>query len=276
MAPHAARVQQASAALLLTFALLAACAHALLPNDLSNFQGQWRCPSAVRMGRPRTIADVQAIVASAPRVRGVGVGHSWWSEQMCAGDTAEAVDVLMTEIENKRIVVDEQAMTAKVDAGYVLHDFLDYLATYGPGYTLGNFPWFTFQTVGGAVATGSHGSSLTYGSLSSDELLVALDVVLANGTLLQLSRASHPRLWRAAQVSVGRLGVITAVTFRLVPNAPMNRYKTDVTVDAFLDEMKRVQDAYNTRGVEAPEVQALDGTMFCAHPRSMAVATRLA
>jgi hypothetical protein len=65
---------------------------------------------------------------------------------MCAGDTAEAVDVLMTEIENKRIVVDEQAMTAKVDAGYVLHDFLDYLATYGPGYTLGNVPWFTFQS----------------------------------------------------------------------------------------------------------------------------------
>jgi FAD/FMN-containing dehydrogenase len=74
-------------------------------------------------------------------------------------------------------------MTAKVDAGYILHDFLDYLATYGRGYTLGNFPWFTFQTVGGAVATGSHGSSLSYGSLSSDELLVALDVVLANGTL---------------------------------------------------------------------------------------------
>ena len=153
-----------------------------------------------------------------------------------------------------------------MDAGYILHDFLDYMATYGRGYTLGNFPWFTFQTVGGAVATGSHGSSLTYGSLSSEELLVALDVVLANGTLVQMSCASHPRLWRAAQVSIGRLGVITAVTFRIVPNAPMDRYKIDVTVDAFLDEMKRVQDAYNTRGMEAPEVQALDGTMFCAHP----------
>ena len=265
MAPHAARAPRAP----LTFALLAAltaCAQALLPNDVSNFQGQWRCPSAVRMGRPRTVADVQAIVASAPRVRGVGVGHSWWSEQMCAGDTAEAVDVLLTEIENKRVIVDETAMTAKVDAGYVLHDFLDYLAAYGSGYTLGNFPWFTFQTVGGAVATGSHGSSLSYGSLSSDELLVALDVVLANGTLVQMSRASHPRLWRAAQVSIGRLGVITAVTFRIVPNAPMNRYKIEVTVDGFLDEMKRVQDAYNTRGMEAPEVQALDGTMFCAQP----------
>jgi FAD/FMN-containing dehydrogenase len=173
------------------------------------------------------------------------------------------VDVLLTEIANKRIVVDESALTAKIDAGWILHDALDYLAAYGRGYTLGNFPWFTFQTVGGAVCTGSHGSSLSYGSLSSDEQLVALDVVLANGTLLQISRDSHPRLWRAMQVSVGRLGVITAVTFRLVPNAPMTRYKTDITVDAFLDEMKRVQDAYIARGVDAPEVQALDGTMFC-------------
>ncbi len=52
---------------------------------------------------------------------------------------------------------------------------------YGKGWTLGNFPWFTFQTVGGAVVTGSHGSSLSYGSLSSDDMLLALDVVVANG-----------------------------------------------------------------------------------------------
>ena len=113
------------------------------------------------------------------------------------------------------------------------------------------------------MCTGSHGSSLSYGSLSSDEQLLALDVVLANGTLVQMSRSSHPHLWRAMQVSVGRLGIITAVTFRIVPNAPMTRHKVDITVDAFLGEMKRVQDAYNARGVDAPEVQALDGTMFC-------------
>jgi hypothetical protein len=48
---------------------------------------------------------------------------------MCAGDSAEAVNVVMTEISNKRIIVDEQAMTVKADAGIVLHDFLDYLAS---------------------------------------------------------------------------------------------------------------------------------------------------
>jgi hypothetical protein len=46
------------------------------------------------------------------------------------------------------------------------------------------------------VATGSHGSSLSYGSLSSDETLFALDVVLANGVL-------HV-LWARHAVSAGR------------------------------------------------------------------------
>jgi len=61
-------------------------------------------------------------------------------------------------------------------------DVLDYLAKYGRGWTLPAFPWFTFQTIAGAVATGTHGTSMAYGSLSSDEQLIALDVVLANGS----------------------------------------------------------------------------------------------
>lgn len=98
-------------------AALAACASAIIPHDLSNFQGQWRCASGVRMGFPSNVGDVQTLVASASLVRGTGIGHSWWSQQMCAGNSSEAINVLMTEIDNKRIVVDEQAMMAKVDAG---------------------------------------------------------------------------------------------------------------------------------------------------------------
>jgi hypothetical protein len=71
----------------------------------------------------------------------------------------------------------------------------------------------------------------------------------------------------------------------MVPNAMMQRTKTDITIDTFLDEMKRVQDGYNAEGDASPAgaapllvcfakrrtdlcgllfaVQALDGTMFC-------------
>ena len=35
------------------------------------------------------------------------------------------------------------------------------------GYSLPAFPWYIDQSIGGAVSTGSHGSSLWYGSLAS-------------------------------------------------------------------------------------------------------------
>ena len=62
--------------------------------------------------------------------------------------------------------------------------------------------WFVDQTIGGAVATGTHGSSFKYNSLSSQ--LMALDVVLANGTLTTFSEASYPHLWKALQVCPAR------------------------------------------------------------------------
>ena len=35
------------------------------------------------------------------------------------------------------------------------------------GYTLPAFAWYVDQTMGGAVSTGTHGSTMHYGSLSS-------------------------------------------------------------------------------------------------------------
>jgi FAD/FMN-containing dehydrogenase len=40
------------------------------------------------------------------------------------------------------------------------------------GYSLPAFSWFIDQTIAGAVSTGSHGSSLVHGSLSSQVWLV--------------------------------------------------------------------------------------------------------
>lgn len=64
------------------------------------------------------------------------------------------------------------------------------------GWTLPAFSWFLDQTIGGAVATGTHGSSMRWGSLSSQ--LRGLRMVLANGTLLEVTPRSNPHLFMAA------------------------------------------------------------------------------
>lgn len=85
-----------------------------------------------------------------------------------AGTTA---NIQLTTLRPKRIVVNQTEESVTVDAGVVTVHLLDYLANYvtsdaPAGWTLPAFPWFVYQTIGGAVATGSHGSSLSYNSLS--------------------------------------------------------------------------------------------------------------
>jgi FAD/FMN-containing dehydrogenase len=98
------------------------------------------------------------------------------------------------------------------------------------------------QTIGGAVATGTHGSSAQWASLSSQ--LRAMQFIAPNGTLLNVTPASNLHLWRALGVSVGRLGVLTQVTLRIVPQEEVTRKLQDLTWDEFLGQVKSVQEAY--------------------------------
>ena len=218
-----------------------------------------------------------------------------------------------------RAILDESRGAVRVDAGVRLRDLLDYLADHprrrrddpnpdpddpsvvvsipggsvasvalgeGPdGYTLPAFPWFIDQTVGGAVATATHGSSLRHGSLSSQ--CVAATLVLANGTVASFDEATTPpALFDAVRASVGRLGVLVDVTLRVAPNLPVR--KTSKTMEPFefvemveaaSEAMARCEDAF--AGVTsdssddeddakkawacafaAPEIRALDETQL--------------
>ncbi|KAK9839103.1 hypothetical protein WJX74_009638 [Apatococcus lobatus] len=142
---------------------------------------------------------------------------------------------------------DESSVTAA--AGVSQRLLLDYLANFksskaSNGYTLGAFSWFVDQTIGGAVATGTHGSSFKFNSLSSQ--LLALDVVLANGTLTTFTKASYPHLWKALQISVGRLGIITQLTLRIIPQQAVQRSQAQLSDAQFAQQIKLTQDAYTS------------------------------
>jgi L-gulonolactone oxidase len=74
------------------------------------------------------------------------------------------------------------------------------------------------QTVAGAMATGTHGTGVGHGVLST--ALVALELVTGSGEVLQLSRGgtgSAATAFQAALCSLGVLGVVTRVTLQAVP-----------------------------------------------------------
>ncbi|KDD76265.1 hypothetical protein H632_c292p1 [Helicosporidium sp. ATCC 50920] len=221
------------------------------------------------VGRPTDLEQLREMVLAFPKVKASGVGGSWWAEQFCSGWTSDSINIVMTELvpvlnaiqfppslvpgpptrpfPDFPIEVDETAATVRVLAGIPQRVLLDYLATYTLGreplgWTLPAFSWFIDQTIGGAVSTGTHGSTLRFGSLSSQ--LVSMRVLLANGTTLDVSPASHPHHFRALGVSVGRLGIITDLTLRIRPQAMITRRVDTISSETFTRQLERVQSNY--------------------------------
>ena len=87
----------------------------------------------------------------------------------------------------------EREKTVKVGCGITIRDLLDSLEK--KGYVLPTFPWYIDQTLCGAIATGSHGSSLKFGSLSSEKMLLEM-IALLNGELKRLTRDKDPDYFR--------------------------------------------------------------------------------
>ena len=252
------------------------------------------------IGRPVTVDELRAMLLAYGQVKAVGVGHSWWAHQFCAGgadDGENAINIVTTELEETLtqikenvgpgafqgtlpppefpIQVDEAARTVTVAAGISQRMLLEYLSEYKygsepSGWTLPAFSYFIDQTIGGAVATGTHGSSFEHGSLSSQ--LTSLRMMVANGTIVDLSPETYPHLFNAAAVSVGRLGVILDVTLKIVPDKQVERIRTEIDLLEFATDVKKVQDAYNAAmgagdvAGAAQVLEELEATQALWHP----------
>lgn len=50
------------------------------------------------MGRPVNKRELLDLIKEFEKVKGVGVGHSWWQQQFCAGSNASAIQIVTTEL----------------------------------------------------------------------------------------------------------------------------------------------------------------------------------
>lgn len=58
----------------------------------------------VAIGRPKTVDQMQKLVSEYDHVQAVGVGHSWWKEQFCAGDDRQSINIVTTEMEDTSLM----------------------------------------------------------------------------------------------------------------------------------------------------------------------------
>jgi len=160
----------------------------------------------VRWHLPVSEDEVAAVVTrcgrDGRRLRVVGAGHSW-------SPIAEPVHEAMSlDGLQDAVSIDRERGEVTVPAGMRLVDVSARLAR--AGLALPVVGSIQAQSVAGAIATGTHGSSLTHGNLGT--LVTGLRLVSGTGEVLTL-RGDDERL-AGARVHLGALGVVTSVTLR--------------------------------------------------------------
>jgi FAD/FMN-containing dehydrogenase len=181
-----------------------------VPEGWSNWSESVRCtPSRIEL--PSNEEELSSIVVRAAReglsVRVAGTGHSFTPLV-----TTDGVIVSLDEWTGIE-TCDAEHCWATVRAGTKLAALGELL--FERGLAMENLGDVDVQSLGGAIGTGTHGTGRTFRNLSSQ--VTALRLVTASGEILDVTEGSHPDLLRAAQVSLGLLGVTSTVTLRLLP-----------------------------------------------------------
>jgi alditol oxidase len=161
--------------------------------------------TADRLHRPTSVEQVQELVAGSDRVRALGSGHSF-------SPVADTTGTLLTVAElPRRVEIDPDAGCVTVSAGSTYGEVGPVL--HEAGFALHNTGSLPHISVAGACATGTHGSGDANGVLAT--AVRAVEVVTADGELRTWRRGD--RDFAGAVVSLGALGVVTAVTLDLRP-----------------------------------------------------------
>ena len=165
-----------------------------------------------RVITPRSAAEVAEAVTQATLdglpVRMTGSGHSFTPVALTTGVMLRPGGLQAVRS------VDAAAGEVTAEAGCRLRDLNEQL--HARGLALANMGDIQEQTVAGAIQTGTHGTGRDLGGIAMQ--VTALEMVLADGSIVSCSADQSADLFQAARIGLGALGVLTAVTFRVVPD----------------------------------------------------------
>ncbi|MUL43547.1 FAD-binding protein [Streptomonospora sp. PA3] len=201
----------------------------------------WRTWSGTQEARPRRIAApsgtaavaaaVRAAAEEGLRVRMVGSGHSFTGAAVTDG-------VLLSPTGLARLRgVDAEAGTVTVEAGMPLCDLNEEL--HARGLALANMGDIAVQTAAGAVQTGTHGTGRDCGGLA--EQVVGMELVLADGSVVECSADRESALFEAARVGLGAFGVVTALTLRVEPAFLLRAREEPMRLEEVLERLPQLR-----------------------------------
>ena len=188
---------------------------------------------------PGSEDELAALVREASRqnlsIRVAGSGHSFTPIVATSGlllSQTNMQGLVSADLDRKRVVV--RAGTRIGDIGRALKEI---------GLSLANQGDIDTQAIAGALSTGTHGTGIGLGCLSSQA--VGMRLVQPDGSVFEVDADRDPETMAAAQVSIGTLGVISTITLQAVSAYNL---KEKLWRDDFESSMERHDDlAANNR-----------------------------
>ena len=158
------------------------------------------------LARPGALAELGALP------RGVivrGLGRSYGDPAQNGGGT-----VLRLTGDDASLVLDADAGTLRAGAGVSFDTILRDIVP--RGWFVPVTPGTRFVTVGGCIASDVHGKG-HHADRSFGSHVVAMTMLLADGTIEHIAPDTHGDLWWATIGGMGLTGIIIDATFRLIP-----------------------------------------------------------
>lgn len=178
-----------------------------------------------RIATPRSADDVAKSIAAWPGRVAVGGGRYSMGGQVAVEG---GLHLDMRQM-NQLVWLNAAEQKVRVQAGMRWRDLQSLIDPQGLAVkTMQSYANFT---VGGAVSVNAHGRYVGNGPVGHS--VRALQMVLADGKVVEASRRQNPQLFQAALGGYGAVGVITEVELDLVPNERMERVVQAVRLEDY-------------------------------------------
>src|SRR4051794_15830330 len=178
--------------------------------------------AAERFHQPSSLEELRAIVTGSQRLRVLGTGHSFSRIADTRGDLVSLADL------PPRLEVSADRQTVTVSSAVRYGELAQALDENGLAlHNLGSLPHIS---VAGACATGTHGSGDTNAALAG--AVRGLELLRPDGALVPVAGDDLA----GATVSLGLLGVVTAVTLAVEPAYDVRQLVYDDLPEAALFE----------------------------------------
>jgi len=183
---------------------------------------QWR-------SAPASVDELMdALQTATGCVRAVGAGHSF-SPVVPTDDTLISMDLLSGLLRH-----DSEKQQATLLAGTRMHAMGPML--HSIGQALPNMPDMDYPSLGGAITNSVHATGTAFGSMSS--YVTELKLATLSGDLIECSAEKNPEIFKAAQTSIGSLGIVSEITLQNQAAFNLTEYSSVENLNEVLENIE--------------------------------------